>query len=41
MAWKNYQKAFDSVPHGWIIKSLELTGISNKTPSSTKEAMSY
>jgi hypothetical protein len=24
MAWTDYQKAFDKVPHSWIIKSLEL-----------------
>ena len=30
MAWIDYQKAFDRVPHSWIIKSPELTGINNK-----------
>ena len=30
MAWIDYQKAFDRVPHSWIIKSLELIGINNK-----------
>jgi len=30
MAWIDYQKAFDRVPHRWIIKSLELIGINNK-----------
>ena len=30
MAWTNYQKAFDRVPHSWKIKSLELNGINNK-----------
>jgi hypothetical protein len=25
MAWIDYKKTFDSEPHGWIIKSLELT----------------
>ena len=29
MAWIDYQKAFDRVPHSWIIKSLELIGINN------------
>jgi len=41
MAWTNYQKAFDSVPHSWIIKSLKLTGINNKMIFLTKEALSY
>jgi len=41
MAWIDYQKAFDRVPHSWIIKSLELTGINNKVISFTKKIMSY
>ena len=28
MAWIDYRKAFDSVPHNWIIKSLELFKVS-------------
>jgi hypothetical protein len=30
MAWTDYQKAFDRVPHRWIIKSLEIIGINSK-----------
>ena len=30
MAWIDYQKTFDRIPHIWIIKSLELIGINNK-----------
>ena len=41
MAWIDYQKAFDRVPHSWIIKSLELIGISNKVIAFTKKAMTY
>ena len=41
MAWIDYQKAFDRVPHSWIIKSLELIGINNKVIAFTKEAMTY
>jgi len=41
MAWIDYQKAFDKVPHSWIIKSLELIGINNKVISFTKKVMSY
>ena len=37
MAWIDYQKAFDRVPHSWIIKSLELIGISNKAIAFTKD----
>ena len=41
MAWIDYQKAFDRVPQSWIIKSIELFGISNKVISFTKKFMSY
>ena len=41
MAWIDYQKAFDRVPHSWIIKSLELIGINNKVISFTKKVMTY
>jgi hypothetical protein len=41
MAWIDYQKASDRVPHSWIIKSLELIGINNKVIAFTKTAMTY
>jgi hypothetical protein len=41
MAWIDYQKAFERVPHSWIIKSLKITGINNKVVSFTKKVMSY
>jgi hypothetical protein len=41
MARIDYQKAFDRVPHSWIIKSLELMGINNKVISFTKKGMTY
>jgi hypothetical protein len=41
MAWIDYQKAFDRVPHSWIIKSLQLIGINNKVISFTKKVMKY
>jgi hypothetical protein len=37
MAWIDYRKAFDRVPHSWIIKSLELIGINNKIISFTQK----
>ena len=37
----DYRKAFDRVPHSWIIKSLELIGINNKVISFTEKVMSY
>jgi len=41
MAWIDYQKPFDRVPRGWIIKSLELIGINNKVIAFTKKDMTY
>jgi len=41
MAWIDYQNGFDRVPHSWIIKYLELIGISNKVISFAKKVMTY
>jgi len=41
MAWIDYQKTLDRVPHSWIIKSLELAGFNNKIVSFIKKVMSY
>jgi hypothetical protein len=41
IAWIDYQKAFDIVSESWIIKSLELIGINNKTISFTKKTTIY
>ena len=41
MAWIDYQKAFDRVPHSWIIKCLDLIGINNKVIAFTKKVMTY
>jgi flavorubredoxin len=41
MVWIDYQKAFDRVPHSWIIKSLELIGINNKVISFVKKVMPH
>jgi hypothetical protein len=41
MAWIDYQKAFDRVPHSWIIKSLKIIGINTKVLSFTKKVMGY
>jgi hypothetical protein len=30
IAWIDYQKAFDSVPHSWVEKSTELVGVNSK-----------
>ena len=39
MMWFDYQKAFDSVPHDWIIKSLELAKVPQKVVDAVKELM--
>jgi len=41
MALTDYRKAFDRVPHSWIIKPLQLIGINNKVISFTKKVTSY
>ena len=41
MAWIDCQKAFDRVPHSWIIKSLELIGINKKVIAFITKAMTY
>ena len=39
MAWLDYQKAYDSVPHSWIRKCLQLYGISPHLESFISESM--
>ena len=39
IAWIDYQKAFDSVPHGWVEKSTELVGVNSKTVRFCKLSM--
>jgi len=41
MAWTDYQKASDRVPHIWIIKCLEIIGINTKVIPFTKKVMGY
>jgi hypothetical protein len=41
MAWIDYQKDFDRVPHIWIIKSLELIEINNKIILFIKKIMGH
>jgi hypothetical protein len=37
--WIDYQKTFDSVPHSWIEKSIELIGVNNKIVKFCKLSM--
>ena len=37
--WLDYQKAFDSVPHNWLIKALELAKLPEKTITVIKALM--
>ena len=41
MAGIDYQKAFDRMPHRWIINSLKLIGINDKVISFAKKVMTY
>jgi len=38
-AWIDYKKAFDSVPHSWLIKSLEMVKVSRTVIEFMKDAM--
>ena len=40
VAWIDYKKAFDSIPHSWITKSLEMLRVSSNIRQFLKTAMS-
>jgi hypothetical protein len=39
IAWTDYQKAFDSIPHSWIEKSTEMLRVNNKIINFCKSSM--
>lgn len=39
VTWIDYKKAYDSVPHSWLLKSLELLRINDKTIQFLRKAM--
>ena len=39
MAWIDYKKAYDMVPHSWILESLELVQVSNNILEFVKRSM--
>jgi hypothetical protein len=39
IAWTDYQKAFDSVPHSWVQKSMEMVRVNSKTARFCKLSM--
>ena len=39
VAWIDYKTAFDSLPHSWIAKSLQMLGIRDNIRQFLKEAM--
>jgi hypothetical protein len=39
MAWIDYQKTFDGVPHSWIEKPMELVGVNDSTVKFCKYSM--
>ena len=39
MAWIDYKKAYDMVPHSWIIDCLETVGINENIPRLSLESM--
>ena len=39
MAWIDYKKAYDKVPHSWIIECLDLFGVADNIKSSFVNSM--
>ena len=39
MAWIDYKKAYDSVPHSWILKCLEMVGAAKNMISIISNSM--
>ena len=39
MAWNDFRKAYNMVPHSWMIKSLELVGAAKNSVNLLKETM--
>ena len=39
VAWIDYKKAFDSLPHSWIAKCLEIVGVSGNIRQFLRVAM--
>ena len=37
MAWIDYKKAYDMVPHSWIIECLDLFGVAEKIKRNSME----
>jgi hypothetical protein len=39
VAWIDYQKVFDSVPHTWIEKTVEMVGVNSKIDKFCRPSM--
>ena len=39
VAWIDYKKAYDMVPHSWIVKCLDMVGVSEKVRHFLSESM--
>ena len=39
MGWIDYHKAYDLVPHSWILKTLEIVGVSENVQKLMEESM--
>lgn len=41
IAWVDYQKAFDSMPHSWILKAMEMVGVHENIIEATRRMMQH
>ena len=41
MAWIDYQKAYDSVPHSWILRCLKLYNVNEKVKAMIEHSMQH
>ena len=39
MTWIDYKKAYDSVPHSWILRSMGLVGVATNITSFMEKAV--
>ena len=41
MAWVDYKKAYDMVPHSWILETIEMMGVEDNVRLLLRQSMSH